>query len=113
MTKFKQILDEDEILITFCIIDDITKAMGMQGDKQQKMTKRSFDRRFYFPSLLWWQLPSNSVLLEGIKPIPFQEPSVKKPFHKKASSLVWSFALPFPPRLSTQAKNIPKFPLLH
>jgi len=56
MTKFKQILDEDEILITFCIIDDITKAMGMQGDKQQKMTKRSFDHRFYFPSLLWWQL---------------------------------------------------------
>jgi len=56
MTKFKQILDEDEILITFCIIDDVTKAMGMKGDKQQKMTKRGFDRRFYFPSLLWWQL---------------------------------------------------------
>jgi len=101
MTKFKQILDQDEILITFCIIDDITKAMGMQGDKQQKMTKRSFDRRFYFPSLLWWQLPSNSVLLEGIKPIPFQEPSVKKPFHKKASSLVWFFCPPF----STSSQN--------
>ena len=33
-----EILDKDEILITFCIIDDIIKAMGMQGDKQQEMS---------------------------------------------------------------------------
>jgi len=33
-----EILDKDEILITFCIIDDVIKAMGMQGDKQQEMS---------------------------------------------------------------------------
>jgi hypothetical protein len=32
MTKLNQILDEDEILITFCIIDDVIKAMGMQDE---------------------------------------------------------------------------------
>jgi hypothetical protein len=39
MTKHNQILNEDEILITFCIIDDVIKAIGMQGDKQQKMSE--------------------------------------------------------------------------
>ncbi|MFA0758519.1 MAG: hypothetical protein NOOUEUKL_001184 [Candidatus Fervidibacter sp.] len=39
MTKLNQILDEDEILITFPIIDDVIKAMGMQGDKQQKISE--------------------------------------------------------------------------
>jgi len=29
MTKFNQILDEDEILVTFCIIDDVKKAVGV------------------------------------------------------------------------------------
>ncbi len=33
-----EILDKDGILITFCIIDDVIKAMGMQGDKQQEMS---------------------------------------------------------------------------
>jgi len=37
MTKLNQILDEDEILVTFSTIDDVIKAMGVQGDKQQKM----------------------------------------------------------------------------
>ncbi len=31
-------LDKDQILITFCLIDDIIKAMGWKGDKQQKMS---------------------------------------------------------------------------
>jgi hypothetical protein len=47
------------------------------------------------------------------KSINFQEISIKKSFHEEASPLVWSLAFPFPSRLRTQAKNIPKFPLLH
>ena len=86
MAKINQILNE--IIITSCIIDDVTKAMGMQGDKQQKMTKRSFDRRFYSPSLLLLKLPSKFVLPNFSKSIPFQEPSIKKQFHEKASPLV-------------------------
>jgi hypothetical protein len=62
--------------------------MGMQGDKQQKMTKRSFDRRFYSPSLLLLKLPSKFVLPNFSKSIPFQEPSIKKQFHEKASPLI-------------------------
>lgn len=30
-------IDKDQILLTFCIIDDIIKAMGWKRDKQQKM----------------------------------------------------------------------------
>jgi len=33
MTKHNQILNKDEILIIFCIIDDVIKTMGIQGDK--------------------------------------------------------------------------------
>ncbi|MCS7252453.1 MAG: hypothetical protein N2381_07525 [Armatimonadetes bacterium] len=32
-------IDKDEILITFCIIDGILKALGMQGAKQQEMSE--------------------------------------------------------------------------
>ncbi len=31
-------IDNDQILIIFCLIDDIIKAMGWKGDKQQKMS---------------------------------------------------------------------------
>ncbi|MCX7778560.1 MAG: hypothetical protein N2381_11005 [Armatimonadetes bacterium] len=31
-------INKEQILILFCIIDDVTKALGMQRDKQQQMS---------------------------------------------------------------------------
>jgi hypothetical protein len=85
--------------------------MGMQGDNQRKMSESEvltvpFISHRYFSGNY-----QATFSFKFSKSIPLQV--VKKPFSKKASSLVWSFAFPFPSHLRNQWGSLPKFPLLH